>query len=144
MLNALERLAGGFQQECSQLRQDLNIAQSQLRDYQCRLGQPFQQEVYLTELTTLRELLKAKLTAGNPQTEDFTGPTTFDLSEQIRQLRTSQQTAALSPAEGRRQVAFVAEIPVTVRIQTTNEVDDIRGGNRNSATSSLTLMCSMK
>jgi hypothetical protein len=41
VLNALERLAGGYESECARVRQDLAIAESQLRDYQARLGKPF-------------------------------------------------------------------------------------------------------
>jgi hypothetical protein len=36
VLNALERLATGYGSECVRVRQDLAIAQSQLRDYQAR------------------------------------------------------------------------------------------------------------
>lgn len=41
--NALERLAKGYDSECSRVRPDLEIAQGQLRDYQARLGAPFPQ-----------------------------------------------------------------------------------------------------
>ena len=40
VLNALERLAGGFGPECERVRQDMALAQSQLRDYKARLGAP--------------------------------------------------------------------------------------------------------
>ena len=53
VLNALERLAGGYDSECDRIRQDLAIAESQLRDYQVRLGKPFVHERYLSELTGL-------------------------------------------------------------------------------------------
>jgi hypothetical protein len=38
VLNALERLAGGYGSECDRIRQDLAIAESQLRDYARRLS----------------------------------------------------------------------------------------------------------
>ena len=38
VLNALERLAGAYGSDCAHVRQDLAIAESQLRDYQARLG----------------------------------------------------------------------------------------------------------
>src|SRR5208282_140500 len=38
VLNALERLANGYGSECDRVQRDLGIAQSQLRDYQARLG----------------------------------------------------------------------------------------------------------
>ena len=53
VLNALERLAGGYGSECDRVRQDLAIAESQLRDYQARLGKPFLHDAYLSELTSL-------------------------------------------------------------------------------------------
>src|SRR5439155_591212 len=40
VLNAVERLATGYGSECERVRQDLAIAQSQLRDYQARLRKP--------------------------------------------------------------------------------------------------------
>ena len=39
-----ERLAGGYGPESERIRQDLAIAESQLRDYQARLGAPFVQD----------------------------------------------------------------------------------------------------
>ena len=63
VLNALERLASGYGSECVRVRQDLAIAESQLRDYQARLGKPFPHDAYLSELTGLRDQLKAGLSA---------------------------------------------------------------------------------
>ena len=37
------------------LEQYLSLAQTQLHDYQSRLGQPFTHEAYLAELTSLRD-----------------------------------------------------------------------------------------
>src|SRR5262245_34689261 len=48
ILNALERLAGGYRSECDRVRQDLGVAQAQLRDYQARLGAPFSHDAYLS------------------------------------------------------------------------------------------------
>src|SRR5262249_15699378 len=61
ILNALERLAGGYSGECNRVRQELGVAQSQLRDYQARMGAPFPHESYLARLTHLRDQLKAVL-----------------------------------------------------------------------------------
>jgi hypothetical protein len=36
VLNALERLAGGYASECNRVREDLGIAESQLSDYKAR------------------------------------------------------------------------------------------------------------
>jgi len=54
VLNALDRLAGGYEGQAASARQDLAIAKAQLRDYEARLGQPFAHEGYLAELTGLR------------------------------------------------------------------------------------------
>ncbi len=64
VLNNLERLANGYGSECVRVRQDLTIAESQLRDYQARLGKPFSHDAYLSELTSLRDQLKAGLSAS--------------------------------------------------------------------------------
>ena len=66
VLNCLERLANGYGSECVRVRQDLTIAESQLRDYQARLGKPFLHDAYLSELTGLRDQLKAGLSASAP------------------------------------------------------------------------------
>jgi hypothetical protein len=59
VLNSLERLADGYGSDCDRVRQDLGIAESQLRDYQARIGRPFAHDAYLSELTALRDLLEA-------------------------------------------------------------------------------------
>src|SRR6185312_2535049 len=74
VLNALERLAAGYGSECVRVRQDLAIAESQLRDYRERLGKPFVHEAYLSKLTELRDQLKAVLSGGNSESDDETGP----------------------------------------------------------------------
>ncbi len=66
VLNAVERLASGYGSECDRVRQDLSMAESQLLDYGDRLGKPFPHEKYLSELTELRDQLKAGLSASAP------------------------------------------------------------------------------
>ena len=61
VLNALERLASAYGSECDRVRQDLAIAEAQLRDYQARLGKPFPPRVLPVQLGTLRDQLKAGL-----------------------------------------------------------------------------------
>src|SRR5207237_4157450 len=55
VLNAVERLAGGYDSECTRIRQDLAIAESQLRDYQAQGGNSFLHDAYLSVLTTARD-----------------------------------------------------------------------------------------
>jgi len=68
VLNALERLVEDYPKRIERTRQELVIAQTQLRDYQDRLGAPFTQERYWVELSVLRDQLKAVL-AGNEKDE---------------------------------------------------------------------------
>jgi hypothetical protein len=55
--------------EIAHAKQDLSIAEAQLRDYEARLGKPFQHDANLTELTALRDQLKAGLSATAHQPE---------------------------------------------------------------------------
>ena len=64
VLNALERLVGGYGAACDSVRQDLAIAEGQLRDYRTRLGAPFSNDSYLTELASLRDQLRTGLSGG--------------------------------------------------------------------------------
>jgi hypothetical protein len=114
VLNALERLATGYGSECVRVRQELSIAESQLRDYQARLGKPFAHEAYLSELTALRDQLKAALSGGNSDSDDE-GPDTFGLAEKIKTLKAAN-TVETTPQRV-RQKHSTAEEPVTARIR---------------------------
>src|ERR1019366_500032 len=74
VLNALERLASAYGTESARAKQDLSIAESQLRDYQARLGKPFLHDAYLCELTGLRDQLKVGLSASAHQPDSEEGP----------------------------------------------------------------------
>ncbi len=87
MLNALDRLAGAYGSEIAHSKQDLSIAESQLRDYEARLGKPFAHDAYLTELTTLRDQLKAGLSSSAHQQSNEDGPSTAELAEKIKALK---------------------------------------------------------
>src|SRR6202034_3601697 len=94
VLNALERLATGYGSECARVRQELAIAESQLRDYQARLGKPFAHEAYLSELTALRDQLKAALSGGNSESDDDAGPSAFGLADKIKALKAANTIEA--------------------------------------------------
>ena len=115
VVNGLERLAGSYQSQCSTARQDLEIAQGQLRDYESRLGQPFPHEAYLAELTALRDKLKASLSGSVPEPGGEAPATAFELAEQIKAVRATRMIEA-SPERGERR-KLSAEEPVTARIQ---------------------------
>jgi N12 class adenine-specific DNA methylase len=115
ILNALERLANGYGSECVRVRQDLAIAESQLRDYRERLGKPFPHEKYLSELTDLRDQLKAGLSATAYQAQDEEGPRTDQLADRIKALKAANTIEATTQRPRQKKVA--AEEPVTARIR---------------------------
>jgi hypothetical protein len=114
VLNALERLAGGYGSDCDRVRQDLGIAESQLRDYQARLGKPFPHEAYLSELTTLRDQLKAHLSGAIPEAVIEPQPSVSELAAQIKALKAEYNIEA-TPERVRKKHSS-AEEPVTARI----------------------------
>ena len=101
VLNALERLAGGYGSECSRVRQDLAIAEGQLRDYQARLGTPFPHDAYLSELTGLRDQLKAGLSGAAPEPGADAPPAVAELAERIKALKAAH-TIEAAPAAHRQ------------------------------------------
>jgi hypothetical protein len=115
VLNALERLAGGYGSEIVRARQDLAIAESQLRDYRDRLGKPFPHEKYLSELTELRDQLKAGLSNTAYQAHDEKGPEVAELADRIKALKAAN-TIEATPQRARHKQA-AAEEPVTARIR---------------------------
>jgi hypothetical protein len=115
VLNALERLVSGYGSECVRVRQELSIAESQLRDYQARLGKPFAHEAYLSELTALRDQLKAALSGGNSDSDDESGPSAFGLADKIKALKAAN-TIEAAPQRV-RQKHSTAEEPITARIR---------------------------
>ena len=119
VLNALERIASGYAAETVRVRQDLSIAESQLRDYQARLGQPFPHEAYLSELTNLRDQLKAGLSAGNHEPEDQKGPSVSELASRIKDVKAANTIEAAPQRVQRKQAA--AEEPITARIRRRQE-----------------------
>jgi len=115
VLNALERLATGYGSECVRVRQDLSIAESQLRDYQARLGKPFTHDAYLTELTGLRDQLKAGLSASAHQPDSEAGPSASELADKIKTLKAAN-TIEATPQRV-RQKHSTAEESITARIR---------------------------
>jgi hypothetical protein len=93
------------------VRQGVDIAEAQLRDYRERLGKPFEQEKYLAELTALRDRHKVGL-SGTPKEGE---PDAAELAEQIKALRATQVVEVAPQRTGKRQSS--AEEPVTARIR---------------------------
>jgi hypothetical protein len=119
--NALERLATGYGSEIVRARQDLSIAESQLRDYRERLGKPFPHDKYLSELTELRDQLKAGLSNTAYQAHDEKGPGVAELAERIKALKAAN-TIEVTP-QRTRQKQSAAEEPVTARIRRRQEAN---------------------
>jgi hypothetical protein len=127
----LDRLASGYRSECDRVRQDLAIAEAQLRDYQACLGKPFSHEVYLLRLTALRDQLKSSLSEATPEPGAEPPPPASEVAEQIKQLKS---THTVEPAPERTGVRrFSAEEPVTARIRRKNEVVPGPGGAGNGS-----------
>jgi hypothetical protein len=118
VLNALERLAGAYGSQCDRVRQDLAIAESQLRDYQARLDAPFLHDGYLLELTALRDQLKAGLSGKTPELGSEP-PSVSELAGQIKALKDAHSIEATP--QRIRQKHSSAEEPVTARIRRRKE-----------------------
>ncbi|MBA4066545.1 MAG: helicase [Isosphaera sp.] len=114
VLNALERLAASYDDECGRVRQDLSIAESQLRDYQARLGRPFPHDGYLAELSALRDALKVALSGGVDE-RDGSPLDAAEIAARIAALRAGTTAAAATERAARPRPA--AEEPVTARIR---------------------------
>lgn len=115
VLNALDRLAGDYDTECARVARDLAIAQTQLHDYQARLGISFVHESYLSQLIALRDLLKAVLSGTKPEAECETPLSTSEVVEQMKVLRA---THTIEAATRRMEPpSHTAEEPVTARIR---------------------------
>ena len=137
VLNALERLAGGYGSECDRVRQDLAIAESQLRDYQARLGKPFLHDAYLSELTGLRDQLKAGLSGNGPEPgRRSTGRAFPNWPNRIKALKAAHSIEATPQRV--RQKHSTAEEPVTARIRRRQEAgptsEQVVEQNASSAT----------
>ena len=119
VLNALERLVGAYGSESERVQQDLSIAEAQLRDYQARLGKTFAHDAYLAELTTLRDQLKAGLSAFPHESANESGPSAAELAEKIKTLKVANNIEAIP--QRARQKHLSAEEPITTRIRRRTE-----------------------
>jgi hypothetical protein len=125
VLNGLERLASAYGSECVRVRQDLTIAESQLRDYQARLGKPFSHDAYLSELVSLRDQLKAGLSASAHASGSEPAPSIPEQAEKIKLLKAAN-SVEVTPQRARQKHSTAAE-PITARIRrraATNPVSD--------------------
>jgi hypothetical protein len=110
ILNAVERIIDSYDTERARTRNDLTIAEHQLRDYEARIGAAFPHDGYVTELTDLRDRLKATLANPAGQGEEIAS-----LAERIKALKASQSIEAAPERHAPRATATAAE-PVTSRL----------------------------
>ena len=92
LLNALDRLAGGYAAERERCERDRAVAEGQLEDYGVRLGTTFAHAGYERELTGLRDALRAGLSDKAEPKEGE--PTVAELAERIKALRAVQAVEA--------------------------------------------------
>ncbi|GIK15179.1 MAG: hypothetical protein BroJett003_01430 [Planctomycetota bacterium] len=119
VFNALDRLAGAYGAEIARVRQDLSIAEAQLRDYQARIGKPFVHDAYQSALTSLRDQLKVSLSGATPEPGNEPPPSASELAERIKALKAEHTIEAAPERAGNRRLD--AEEPVTVRIRRRTE-----------------------
>jgi hypothetical protein len=117
VMNALERLAGSYGDQCETARQELALAEGQVRDYEARLGQPFAHEAYLTELTQLRDQLKAALSSASPPEPGSDQPLSAQAIAGHVQALKAAHTIEASPQRASPRHAATAEAPVTARLR---------------------------
>ena len=98
VLNALNRIVATYDERLEANTKELDLARSQLRDYEARLGRPFTHSAYLDELTGLRDRLKTALSVTPAESE----PTAAELADRIKTLKASHAIEA-APARVREQ-----------------------------------------
>jgi hypothetical protein len=112
VLNALERLSDGYEDDIRHLKAEIALKEGQLRDYESRLGAKFAHEEYASQLADLRDQLKLGLSEHPPE-----GLTPVaEVADKIRELRESNTVEAAPERTGTRK-AVRAERPVTARIR---------------------------
>jgi hypothetical protein len=111
VLNALERVADGYESDIRHLKAEIAVKQGQFKDFESRLGREFEHESYRSELTDLRDRLKLGLSEHAPEG----GESVAELAEKIKVLRESVTVEATPERTVRKTVR--AERPVTARIR---------------------------
>ena len=84
-------------------------------------AKPFLHEAYLSELTALRDQLKAGLSHAAHQSGNDEGPSTSELAEKIKAIKAANSIEATPQRV--RQKQYTAEEPVTARIRRKQEAE---------------------
>ncbi|WP_020469620.1 LAGLIDADG family homing endonuclease [Zavarzinella formosa] len=115
VMNALKNLTESYEEHIAVLRREREVSDTQLADYQVRLGKKFAHGSHLEELTRLRDELKASL---SEKLEKQEGTSSAELAGKIRELMASHKAEA-SPI---RPVARKQENPrLRRRVEAPNE-----------------------
>lgn len=125
MLSALEQLTGGYESECDRVRYDFGIAESQLRAFR-PVRKSLLREAYLSDLTELRDQLKAKLSAHGHESGEDRGPAASELAKRIKAIKGANTIETTPQSVHGRQVA-VAEEPITARVRRRREQTKVAG-----------------
>lgn len=115
VLNALERLANGYDHASRCNRAEIGVKQGQLKDFEARLGRPFEHGEYMNQLADLRDKLRDGLSEKAQQEPKPEGPSVAELAAKIQELRAAN-TVEATPERAVRKAAR-AERPVTARIR---------------------------
>ena len=99
MLNALERLANGYEGSIRHLKAEMALRNGQLRDYEGRVGKEFEHDRYASQLADLRDELRMGLSDG--ASEEARGKVA-ELAEKIRELRAANEVEAAPERTGAR------------------------------------------
>jgi N12 class adenine-specific DNA methylase len=119
VLNALERMASGYESQIAKSQQERSIAEGQLRDYRSQFGAPFPHEAYLSQLAELRDQLKTSLSEKPSVTSDPSIPDSSELASRIKSLKAANTIEGTPERTERRRAT--AEEPVTSRIRRRTE-----------------------
>lgn len=113
-MNALERLFASYEAKCEEVRRDLALTETKLRDFGARLGGSFPHERYMAELSALRDELRVALSATPQEGTEPMGRMAGELAGLIEALKGTQTVEAV-PVR-RPTAAARLERPVTARI----------------------------
>lgn len=121
VLNALQRLAAGYEEQIELATQDAELYGRQLTDYQQRQGLSFTEDAYLSELTSLRDELRSAMSlrpGPDLVKEAEAAPTrsASDVAEAVQSLMAGHHHEETPVRESSANVA-TAERPITTRIR---------------------------
>jgi N12 class adenine-specific DNA methylase/SAM-dependent methyltransferase len=94
VMNALQRLVPSYAERIERVEADIEIARTQLRDFESRASIPFVHAARLNQLTTLRDQLQLALAVpnGTPEANEASSAKSVELSSQIRGLLAAKDT----------------------------------------------------